>query len=572
MKTLLLPFSFLMVCFFSTTISAQCSDIYFYRTNGFQNKKPVMLYSNEKKLATINAGEKYVATVCSEDALEFVVRTSENDMVPSRVTLDPKNAATYYLKISCAVGVEIASIKMQAPGKGKKDIDNGKKFIKPLKKLSVQNETVSQNKNAIIPANNNQTFEATQTVDNFKFEITNVTKAGEQLTIDYKITNLHSDDRRFETCANMIYFYDDLGNLNFANKACVANSCSGMPSWIKSPQVSEKYACHSRVNSNAILPSGIPLKASITIPNIKKSATKFIKGSLWFKSETAYKMDFYNLKFPEIVDADNPNKMNFGNQSIELIHAVNDSSTTYIHFKHSNAGVEPYNLKIKKGVAYDDQGNQYTLNAISFFSKNKRIENRGYFRGWDLTTNPNNPANIFAFIDNMSAQATQIKRITLSFEGFSLSWDNIDIVGATGKKNEPQSSEYIQYSEFEQKVRNKHNVLGTKVILKKIHFSSGSAIILKDSHAQLNQLGDLLKLNPNLKVEVSGHTDNVGDDVSNMVLSQKRADAIKYYLIGRSVLPNRIISIGKGKNEPIKDNTSAQGRQENRRVEIMVIE
>jgi outer membrane protein OmpA-like peptidoglycan-associated protein len=85
-------------------------------------------------------------------------------------------------------------------------------------------------------------------------------------------------------------------------------------------------------------------------------------------------------------------------------------------------------------------------------------------------------------------------------------------------------------------------------------------------------LGELLKLNSSLKVEVSGHTDNVGDDLSNMLLSQKRADAIKYYLIKKSIQPNKIISTGKGEKEPIRENTTGVGRQENRRVEIMVVE
>ncbi len=150
-------------------------------------------------------------------------------------------------------------------------------------------------------------------------------------------------------------------------------------------------------------------------------------------------------------------------------------------------------------------------------------------------------------------------------------WENIHIKGDAVQENQPKQK-YIQYTEFEEKIRKNQNVIGTKVILKKIYFSSGSDVILKESFAQLNQLGELLKLNSRLKVEVSGHTDNVGDDLSNMLLSQKRADAIKYYLIKKSIQPNKIISIGKGEKEPIRENTTGVGRQENRRVEIMVVE
>ena len=81
-----------------------------------------------------------------------------------------------------------------------------------------------------------------------------------------------------------------------------------------------------------------------------------------------------------------------------------------------------------------------------------------------------------------------------------------------------------------------------------------------------------MQTNNSLNVEVSGHTDNVGDNVQNMVLSQKRADAIKYYLMGKSIAPIRISSVGKGDNAPIQNNLTETQRKENRRVEIEVVE
>lgn len=81
-----------------------------------------------------------------------------------------------------------------------------------------------------------------------------------------------------------------------------------------------------------------------------------------------------------------------------------------------------------------------------------------------------------------------------------------------------------------------------------------------------------METHPNLKVEISGHTDNVGDDVQNMVLSQKRADAIKYYLMGKSINISKIASVGKGDTQPIANNVSDSGRQQNRRVEIQIVE
>jgi len=523
-------------------------------------------------LAVIKTGERYKAVVCSNENVEFVVRTSENDMVPSKVNFKPETGKNYYLKVKCAIGVEIASIKIQDPFKGKKEANNGNKFIGSFKTIAVQENTISQNTTKIKETSDfksEKSFKRIQIIDNFKFEITDIIKAGEMLTLKYKITNLASDDRKLETCANMMYFYDDLGNLTFAKRVCIATSCSSP--YIKNLVVSQKYACHSLGKSSTIMPSGIPLNGQIIIQGIHNRASKFVRGTVWFKTEVPFKITYSNILFPKVVDTDNPNRRNFGNQSIELIGAIRDSIATYIHFKHSNTAKESYTSKIKRGLLYDDMGNQYKFDAMSFISKDKRINTHRYFKGWNLVINSGSTSDMYVIIDKISPLASQIKRVTLNFEGFNLSWENIHIKGGAIQENQPKQK-YIQYTEFEEKIRKNQNVIGTKVILKKIYFSTGSDVILKESFAQLNQLGELLKLNSRLKVEVSGHTDNVGDDLSNMLLSQKRADAIKYYLIKKSIQPNKIISIGKGEKEPIRENTTGVGRQENRRVEIMVVE
>ncbi|TAI49622.1 OmpA family protein [Flagellimonas allohymeniacidonis] len=572
MKTLYTSTIFLFLFVFGPFANAQCSEIYFYRTNGFQSKRAIVLYQNGTQLATINAGERFKAVTCSTEALEFVVRTSENDMVPSKVNFTPEAGKNYYLKVNCAVGVEIASIKIQDAIKGKRDVNNGNKFISPTKSLSIEGSTDAQTPNplssTLVGETNSKSFERTQVIDNFKFEIVDIIKAGEMLTLEYKITNLAADDRRLETCANLIYFYDDLGNLSFAKQVCLANSCSSPPNWIKTLNVPEKYGCHSSVNSNTIMPSGIPLNGKIVIQDINKRAVKFVRGTVWFKSEVSYKVNYANIEFPKVVDPENANKRNFGDQSIELLAASREDNVTYIHFQHSNQNREAYSSKIQSGEVYDNLGNKHIVDGLSLVSKDKRVNYNRYAKGWDFVVAPNGSSDMFAIVDKIPATATQIRRITLTFDGFTLSWDNIDIGGSSSSQPGP---EYIPYSEFETKVRNNQDVIGTKVILKNIYFSTGSDEILKNSHPQLNQLADLLILNGGLKVEVSGHTDNVGDDVSNMLLSQKRADAIKYYLIGKSVSPTRVLSIGKGENEPISDNSTDSGKQENRRVEIQVV-
>ena len=76
---------------------------------------------------------------------------------------------------------------------------------------------------------------------------------------------------------------------------------------------------------------------------------------------------------------------------------------------------------------------------------------------------------------------------------------------------------------------------------------------------------------PTLKIELSGHTDNIGKDDYNLKLSQNRADAVKNYLVSRG-RPNRIDAVGYGETRPIVSNDTKEGRASNRRTEFEIIE
>jgi OOP family OmpA-OmpF porin len=80
-----------------------------------------------------------------------------------------------------------------------------------------------------------------------------------------------------------------------------------------------------------------------------------------------------------------------------------------------------------------------------------------------------------------------------------------------------------------------------------------------------------LKNNKTINVTITGHTDNVGDSSENLILSQKRAEEIKKYLISQKVSSSQIETEGKGSSKPITNNDSSQGREQNRRVEVKII-
>jgi outer membrane protein OmpA-like peptidoglycan-associated protein len=103
---------------------------------------------------------------------------------------------------------------------------------------------------------------------------------------------------------------------------------------------------------------------------------------------------------------------------------------------------------------------------------------------------------------------------------------------------------------------------------KKIFFVSGSDKIATASYAALNKVVAVLKSNPDLKLVVEGHTDNVGKPASNLILSQKRADAVKNYLVQKGLDANRLEAKGFGQDKPVGDNGTPAGRAANRRVEL----
>lgn len=112
---------------------------------------------------------------------------------------------------------------------------------------------------------------------------------------------------------------------------------------------------------------------------------------------------------------------------------------------------------------------------------------------------------------------------------------------------------------------------GEKVVLKNIFFETNSFQLKGESTAELQKLLGLMQKNKNLKIEIGGHTDNVGDDKSNQLLSENRAKSVYEYLTANGILAERLSYKGFGETAPIATNDTEEGRAENRRTEFMVI-
>jgi outer membrane protein OmpA-like peptidoglycan-associated protein len=114
--------------------------------------------------------------------------------------------------------------------------------------------------------------------------------------------------------------------------------------------------------------------------------------------------------------------------------------------------------------------------------------------------------------------------------------------------------------------------VGQSIRLNNIFFEVAKSKLKPESFSELNRVINFLKENPNLKIEIGGHTDNAGKATSNMKLSQARAAAVASYIISKGISKNNIISKGYGITKPVATNKTKEGKAQNRRVEFMILD
>lgn len=147
-----------------------------------------------------------------------------------------------------------------------------------------------------------------------------------------------------------------------------------------------------------------------------------------------------------------------------------------------------------------------------------------------------------------------------SAEGYLSDENRIDLSGVT------------KYQERAMDILLQPKRKGISFAIKNIYFETAKTDLLPASFPELDNLTSILLDAPEIKVEISGHTDDVGKDLYNMNLSQGRAESVVKYLVSKGIPQDQFVAKGYGETKPIKPNTSAANRAMNRRVEFKILE
>lgn len=129
----------------------------------------------------------------------------------------------------------------------------------------------------------------------------------------------------------------------------------------------------------------------------------------------------------------------------------------------------------------------------------------------------------------------------------------------------------IQKSESEKSIAVENTTAGIKLTIPNLQFEPDSSILIKGEYSRIDDIYEILKMVPQAQILIEGHTAKTGNDKGEMNLSVERAKAIAHELIKRGVNENRLICKGSGSAKPIADNSTAEGKKINRRVEITIL-
>ena len=134
----------------------------------------------------------------------------------------------------------------------------------------------------------------------------------------------------------------------------------------------------------------------------------------------------------------------------------------------------------------------------------------------------------------------------------------------TGSSNQPNTKNEKKRNQLNEKTQDEAEIGFS--LFRDLDFDTGSANLDKTSFIELDRLVKLLAENPEIRIQLNGHTDDVGEEADNLDLSERRAKAVYDYLIDHKVAATRLRFKGYGESQPIDTNDTKEGRQNNRRT------
>ena len=174
------------------------------------------------------------------------------------------------------------------------------------------------------------------------------------------------------------------------------------------------------------------------------------------------------------------------------------------------------------------------------------------------------------------AMSTLLANVTIpSVNRTIILQQEVKMKALTQRKTKEEAEEKAQQEKQQSLMKAKAEKIEAKIqkILdfEDINFELNQATLTQKSIHTLSQIANILKENPNVRVEIAGHTDNSGDDIHNLNLSQKRVNSVKRKLVKMTINMHRVNAVGYGESKPLVSNDTEENRRINRRVEFKIL-
>jgi outer membrane protein OmpA-like peptidoglycan-associated protein len=208
---------------------------------------------------------------------------------------------------------------------------------------------------------------------------------------------------------------------------------------------------------------------------------------------------------------------------------------------------------------------RYTVDQRSVLSQERdQIRLKARTREADLARSQTELAQSQTELAQSKTQAERALATTATAKAASDAAEAASYKAAEAARNEAKLQRQIDALKAEATNR------GLVLTLGGVLFATGRSDLTAGGNVTLDKLVTFLKEYPDRNVAIEGHTDNVGSLAMNQTLSQNRAEAVKTYLTGKGIQSARVSATGMGETQPVADNGSASGRQQNRRVEVII--